>query len=712
MADKRGNIVLRFGIIYVLIILAFAAVVVKIIQIQTTEREQLIALGNKSKKTDIVIKPNRGNIYASDGRLMASSIPSYYIYMDMRVEALHKVKKKDDDSLFKNNVDSLAYCLSNMFNDRSKAEYKRMLVNAHQRKDPELLLYPKRISYAQLKELRTFPLFRLGRNRSGLIPKEYVERVKPFGSLASRTIGDVYADESMGGKNGVELNFNSTLCGKPGVSVRQKVANIWLETTEVEPIPGNDIVTTIDINMQDLAERSLLQNLNIYQAQSGYVILMEVKTGEVKAIVNMQRNNNGTYSENRNGAVADQVEPGSTFKTVSLVAALDDGKISLSDTINVGAGTYMYGTTAMNDHNKHRGGYGKITLEQGLNASSNIAISRAIVKAYGSNPNEFINKLHKMGIEDSMKIEIPGAAAPRIPHPSDKRWSRTTLPWMSIGYEVQMPPIYTLAFYNAIANEGKMIRPYFVKSISSGGRVVKSFSTETIRSSICSQSTLNEIRRALLGVVEGNLGTAKNIRSPYVRMAGKTGTALISQGRQGYRSEGSRYQVSFCGYFPADNPQYTCIVVLREPQGTPSGGGMAGIVFKNIAEGVMAMNSELTPVQFALDSTIHLVKTPRIKNGSYTNLRKVVNVLDLPMVGEGSNWVQTHIDNEQINVKPLTIIENLVPNVVGMGARDAVYLMENCGLYVNLSGKGKVRSQSMQPGIRVVKGATVRLELE
>jgi cell division protein FtsI (penicillin-binding protein 3) len=313
---------LKFGIVYFIILFAFGLIVYRIFVLQFVERDEWLAVAAKNKKTDITVKPNRGNIFASDGRLMASSIPTYYVYMDTRVPALHEKEGK----LFKEKVDSLSQALSVFFGDKSSAEYKSMLKKAYREGKGELQLYPKRISYSQLKELRQLPLFNLGRNKSGLITKELVRREKPFGSLASRTIGDIYADEAKGGKNGLELYFNRELLGTPGVSVRQKVANRWEETVQVEPIDGMDLITTIDIDLQDIAESSLVDSLKSFDAVEGYAIIMEVKTGEIKAMVNMQNNADGSYSENRNGAVADQVEPGSTFKVASLMALLDAAK--------------------------------------------------------------------------------------------------------------------------------------------------------------------------------------------------------------------------------------------------------------------------------------------------------------------------------------------------------------------------------------------------
>jgi cell division protein FtsI (penicillin-binding protein 3) len=711
MADIRKNIVLRFGVVYVIICLSFLLVIYKIIVIQTVERRNWLALASKNVKADIVVKPNRGNIYACDGRLMASSIPTYYIYMDTRVPALHEKEGK----LFKSNVDSLAIYLSSFFHDKTPLEYRKMLKDAYRNKVGELQLYPNRISYAELKQLKKLPLFRLGRNKSGLITKELFTRVKPFGSLASRTIGDIYADESMGGKNGIEKRFNTYLLGTPGISIRQKVANTYMETVEVEPIDGMDITTTIDIDLQDIAEKALIDSLRSFDAGSGYAILMEVHSGEVKAIVNMQQNADKSYTENKNGAVSDMVEPGSTFKVASLMVALDAGKVKITDYIETGNGIYPFANRLMKDHNANKGGFGRITLAEAIHGSSNIGISRAIVNAYGQNPSEFVEGLYDMKLNEPLNLEIPGAASPRIRHPHDKSayWSATTLPWMSIGYESQIPPIYTLAFYNAIANNGKYIRPFFVKSITKNGQVVKAFETETIKASICKPTTLNDIKNVLLGVMEAPKGTAHNVRSKYVRIAGKTGTAQISKGALGYKGGGTTHQVSFCGYFPADDPQYTCIVVIREPRkGYPSGGKMAGSVFKNVAERTMALKSHRKALTYERDTVTNFPMKPFVKVGYYKALLTVMTDLQLPISVNSSDWVKSFSDDKQIRVESVSVPINVVPDLLGMGAKDAVYLAERLGLNVQVEGRGKVVSQTIKPGTLVQRGSRILISFQ
>jgi cell division protein FtsI (penicillin-binding protein 3) len=710
MAEKLKKMILRFGLIYIIIVLGFVAVVYKIVVIQT-DRDNWLKISPEAKKLIVETKAKRGNIYSEDGRLMSSSIPTYYLKMDLRVEALWKKEGK----LFKDNIDSVSICLSRFFKDKSAEQYKQDITNAYKRKSGQYLLYPGKVSYSQLKELRTFPLFRLGRNKSGLMPEERVSRVKPFKSLASRTIGNVYGDLTKGGESGLEKYFNVELTGKPGVSVFQKIANTQQENVVLEPETGMDLITTLNIDMQDIAEKTLVDSLRAFDAHSGYVILMEVATGEVKAIVNMQRNADGTYSENKNGAVSDMAEPGSTFKVVSLLAVLDDGKVKLNDSIDTGNGQYPYGKQIMKDHNAHRGGYGKISVANTIHASSNVGISKVVVNAYGDNPSAFVDKIYSIGLNKYMDLEIPGTATPKIKHPKDENsnWSKISLPWMSIGYEVQIPPIYTLAFYNAIANKGKLIRPFFVKEISKNGHTVEKFETEVINPAICKQTTLRDVQETLLGVVEGKLGTARMVKSDKVRIAGKTGTAQISKGVLGYSTGGKTHQVSFCGYFPADNPKYSCIVVIREPKkGYPSGGRMSGMVFKDIAERVMALNTDVKPRDIALSDTLNIYKNrPVPKPGNYKALHTVVKKLDQKVMGNASEWVKTALDENVITIGSLEIQDGTVPNVIGMGAKDAVYLLEKSGLKVQLNGIGKVTAQSIKPNTKVQKGRTILLAL-
>ncbi|MFV0470971.1 MAG: penicillin-binding protein [Paludibacteraceae bacterium] len=709
MAETGKNIIGRFAVVYLLVVFLMILVVYNIVVIQTVERDNWLALGSKNDKKDMIVLPNRGNIYSSDGRLMASSIPTYYVYMDTRVPALHEKKGK----LFYENVDTLAECLANYFGEKSKNQYKQEMQRAYNKGASEYQFYKKRITYSQLKDLKNFPLFKLGRNKSGLLTKEMFQRVKPFSTLASRTIGDIYADETKGGKNGLELAFDSILRGTVGVSSRQKIANRWEEIIEIPPVDGMDITTTIDVNMQDIAEKSLVDKLKELEAESGYAILMEAKTGEIKAIVNMQQNRDGSYSENRNGVVADKVEPGSVFKVMSLMAVLDQGKAHLNDMIETGNGTWKIAHSTMRDHNAHKGGYGTISLQHAINASSNVGVSKVIMKAYGDNPKEFVEKLYRMKINEPFQLYIPGSASPNIRYPNKNNWSATTLAWMSIGYETQIAPIYTVAYFNSIANNGKYLEPLLVKYISNNGQIIKTFSARVINEQICKPSTLEDVKKAILGVVEDpKYATGKLVRSPYVRIGGKTGTALISQGSSGYKSGKPEYQVSFCGIFPFDNPQYTCLVVIRKPKGIASGGGMAGPVVREIAERVIAINAYNTVETVAIDSTYLNYKIPNVKSGRYDALQNAMNPLKQKSIGAASKWVTTSCDGQNITTAPMKINTRIVPDFTGMGVKDAVYLCEKLGLIPNCLGMGEVHAQSIPAGNKIGEKQKIILNLQ
>lgn len=695
MSSTHQSILARFAIVYLVVVVLFMATIYRIVTIQFFEKDNWMAVSERLERPDKEVPANRGNIYSYDGKLMASTIPYYYLYMDTRVEALHM----NNGKLFKDNIDSLALCMSRKFGDRSVGEYRRYITQGYQTGKGSLLLYPNKITYSELKEIKKFPLFRSGRNKSGLIEREYVKRIKPFGSLASRTIGNIYGEGDKGGQFGLELAYDSLLRGKPGLAKCELLGSRWVYVPVLEPQDGLDVTTTLDIEMQDIAERALVDKLVEIDAASGCVLLMDVVSGEVKACVNMSRVAPGEYREIVNMAVGDMSEPGSTFKTMSLMVLLEKGLVKPTDSIDTGHGKWPMYNRIMTDHNHKTGGYGVLTVKEVLANSSNIGVSRLVDRHFADNPGEYVDQLYKMGVGKPMNIEIPGAGRPKIRHPKDKNvnWYKTALPWMSIGYEVQMPPIYTLAFYNAIANNGKYIRPYFVKSISQNGRILETFDTETINSSICSSSTLSDIRMMLQAVVEE--GTGKAVHSDYVSIAGKTGTAQLQYGK----GQPVTHQVSFCGYFPADKPMYSAIVVIRQPRnGYPSGGLMSGRVFKTIAERVYAQGVHTNMVDTLSP------ELPSAKAGKTEALFEVFDELHFNYLSAGETWgrVQTA---KNYKTEPIAVSDYHVPNVVGMGAKDAVYLMERVGLHVQIYGRGKVESQSIQPGVKAARGQTVTL---
>lgn len=708
--DSKNNRILSYYFIIVLLLgVVVIGILMRIFETAFVEKEKWEKVAESQKRPNRLVLPGRGNIYSADGELMATSVPRYYMYIDFKADGLNP------DTL-NHYVDSLSYYLSNKLKNRTKAGYRAYLLRGLRSKSRQYPVYEGRISYTDLKEIKTYPFFRLSKYKSGFYTKEMVQRQKPFGSLASRTIGDIYGEIEAGGttkgKNGLELQYDTLLRGQAGLSSVRRVGGGWTNVIEIEPVNGMDIRTTIDIDIQDITEKSLVDKLKEIDAESGTAVVMEVTTGEIKAITNMGRIREGVYGETKNLAVADESEPGSTFKVASMMVALEDGVCKPTDSVDVGNGVFMYKGARMTDHNADKGGYHMISAEKAIWNSSNIGVAKLILRGYERNPSKFVEGLYRIGINIPLNLEIPGAGRAKIRKPSDstRYWSKTTLPWMSFGYETQIPPIYTLTFFNAIANGGKLVRPMFTKEILKDGEVIKSFSTEVLKPAICSEKTLEIIKGMLLGVVEQ--GTGKAVHSDVVRIAGKTGTAQISQGAAGYRAAGKSHQVSFCGYFPADNPQYSCIVVIRRPQiGYPSGGTMSGGVFKSIAEKIYATTTSFNLAKMPMDSVA--VKVPYVKGGDLRALENILKQFGIAVETDSidSPWVLTGVKEPGLELKNMTVKRGLVPHVVGMGAKDAVYLLENQGLRVSLSGMGCVTSQSIPSGSRIVKGQTIAIVL-
>ncbi|MDR1225200.1 MAG: PASTA domain-containing protein [Tannerella sp.] len=717
--EKDKNIFFRYFIITVVLGLVAVAILGSAFKIGVREKKEWLKVAEELKLPDLLVNPARGNIYSSDGRMMATSAPKYYMYIDFKAEGFALDSFRNSRY---NNVDSLAYYLSKKLKNRTQAGYREHLLKGLKTKKRQYPVYEGRVSYADLKEIKTFPFLRLHRNRSGFYTKEMMQRQKPFDMLASRTVGDIYSEIDSGGvtkgKNGLELQYDSLLRGIPGLNSVQRVGGRWTNIVEVEPVNGMDLRSTIDINIQDLVEKALTDKLKEIDADAGTAVVMEVKTGAIKAITNMERVGQGRYAETLNHAVADEIEPGSTFKVASMMVAIEDGVVEPETPVDVGDGTYTYANQRLADHNSNRGGYGLISAEKAIWYSSNIGVAKIILKGYERNPKKFVEGLHRIGMDADLRVEIPGAGKPKLRRPGDRYWSKTSLPWMSFGYEVQIPPIQTLTFFNAIANDGKMVRPMFVKDILKNEKVVKHFDPETVIPKICSERTLKIIQQMLYNVVNykdptpaRRDGTGMPARSEVISIAGKTGTALIASGGV-YRTSG--YNVSFCGYFPYEDPLYTCIVVISRPRiGFPSGGLMCGTVVREIAEKTIA-NCTVSDLKKMPDDSLK-APYPEIKNGDYAALKNVMKGLKIK-AGEAapvnSGYVTATGNDRGITLKELPLTGNLVPNVVGMGAKDAVYALENCGLRVSLSGRGRVVSQSVKNGSRAVPGQTVTLTLK
>ena len=712
MAVNKRSIMTRFFLIVVMFAAVGICIVLKAAIIMFKERGYWNEVADRFVKENVLVDPNRGNILSADGKLLASSLPEYRLYMDFMVSDPDEKRKEKEqakkDSLFKLNLDELCEGLHRIFPDRSAAAFKQHLLNGRNRKSRYYQIYPRRVSYIQYKEVQQLPFFNLGRNRSGLQGVASNNRKRPFGSLAQRTIGDVYADTALGAKNGIELAFDTLLKGKKGVTHRQKVMNRYLNITDIEPVDGADIITTIDVDMQDICEKALVDKLYELNAMVGVAVLMEVKTGEVKAIVNMSKGNDGKYYEMRNNAISDMMEPGSTFKTASVMVALEDGKVEPDTQVDTGNGVKMMHGRPMKDHNWNRGGYGVIDVTRILEVSSNVGVSSIIDQYYHDDPQKFVDGLKKLGITEPLHLQIAGEGKPNIKGPKERYFAKTTLPWMSIGYETQVPPLNILTFYNAIANDGVMVRPKFVKAAVKDGQIVKEYPTEIIREKIASESTLEKIRTILEKVV--SQGLAKPAGSKQFAVAGKTGTAQISQGAAGYTSGGRKYLVSFCGYFPADAPKYSLIVSIQKPGLPASGGQMAGSVFSKIAERVFAKNLSYE-LKNAIDSTSVVI--PDVKSGDLAEASYVLGKLSVRTEGKTSktSWGKAEEDSLGVTLQQQTLTNGVMPSVIGMGAKDAVYLLEKAGLKVNIAGVGKVTRQSIPSGNKYAKGQTVALQL-
>lgn len=725
--DKKG-VLGRYGLI-VSVLMLFAVMIIfsaaKIVF--TAEGKKWREVGEKETVIrDRVILPKRGNIYTFDGKLLATTEPLYSIYMDFWADGIEK------DTLMKYAGD-LSVALAKKFPDRTASQYKNVILNGWKMRENEerqireneargidkkvpirsryVKILRRDISYVDLKEIRTYPFWNQRSNRSGLIAEERNARKKPFGNLATRTVGNVYKDLDKGGASGLELKYDSLLRGVPGVKFRQKIQGKWMDVVEKPAAEGWDIVTTIDADIQDIAERSLRDKLIETEAESGTAIIMEVQSGEIKGIVNLDRIGEGVYAEGNPNAFSYMNEPGSTFKTVTVMVALDDGVVTPTDSFHVGSGLFQYNKRWVRDHYWRRGqDRGYLTVAEGIAISSNVVMSKIALKGYENNPTKFVEGIDRIGLRKQLKWDVPlsgieGTSSIRFPDDKTNYWSKTTLPWMSFGYESKIPPIYMLMFYNGIANGGKMIKPFIAKQFIEDGQVVKDVVSEVVNPMMCKETTLQQIQEMLVGVVKK--GTAKVVASDYFSVAGKTGTAQIASGG-GYGG----YYVSFCGYFPADKPMYTIFVGLRKPQGVPSGGGMAGMVFKNIAEQIYVRKVQLAVEDCKVDSTLQ--KHPPLKNGNWDYSQTVLAALQFPVgnLEQAADWVK--VKHDSITYQPQAIVLNgfLVPDVREMGARDAVYLLEKSGLRVNLSGAGKVVSQSFPPGQKLVKGTTISITLQ
>ncbi len=707
----------RYRAISLVMIILAVCVVGKSLYIMTAKRDYWMKVAERQKRDSVTVKPNRGNILSCTGQLLVSSLPEFKIYMDFVA-----LKEAKSDSLWDVKVDSICNGLHKIFPDKSAAEFKQHLSEGKAKMKRHWAIYNERINYNTFCEVKDLPMFKLNSNKSGFHWEEFNARQRSYGSLAGRTIGAMYGAKDTA-RFGLELSYDSILRGTNGIVHRRKVRNKFLDITDTPPIDGADIVTTLDVSMQDLAERSVINELKEINGNVGVAIVMEVKTGDIKAIVNMEKCFDGQYREIHNHAVSDLLEPGSVFKPASLLVALDDGVVDTTLHVETGGGVWqMYGRD-MKDHNWRKGGYGLLTFAQTLWYSSNIGVSRIIDDHYKNNPEKFVQGIHRLGLADDLKIPLVGATPARIrmPHKNShgqyENWSKTALPWMSIGYETQVPPISTLTFYNALANNGTMMRPRFVTKVVKNGETIMEFPPEVMHEHIAKDASIKKMQTILEQVV--SIGLGKKAGSPNFKVAGKTGTAQMSKGAGGYKSGVVNYLLSFAGYFPADNPRYSCIVCIQKSGLPASGGGMSGKVFHEISEGIMAQSLKLD-VKDARDSASIFV--PQVKDGNILAADYVLTHLGINAKTTWSGnsfagkpiWGKAEtIGNKYIKLeKQKQYGKGTVPDVIGLGARDAVYQMESRGIRTQIYGRGKVVKQTLIPGTLIKKGATCSITLE
>ncbi|GAB5539694.1 MAG: penicillin-binding protein [Salibacteraceae bacterium] len=692
----------RSYLVYFSLTLLGIAIIGKALYIQVFEGAELREKAENLTTVFRDIEAVRGNIYADDGSMLATSVPIYEVRMDLNADGL-------TDEVFADHIDSLCIELANLFGDKSAVEWKRELTE-QRIKGNRYYLIKRKVKYHQMKAMRSFPILKLGRYKGGFIVLQQNRREKPFRMLAARTIG--YAREGIT-PVGLEGAYQKELSGVSGKRLMQKISGgVWMpinDENEVEPQDGYDIHTTINLNIQDVAENALLKQLQLHDADHGCVILMEVATGEIKAIANLSKDDDGDYWEYYNYAIGESTEPGSTFKLPSLITALEDGYITLTDSVETGNGRATFHGEIMRDSKE--GGYGKISIKEAFAVSSNIGVMRVVERYYSNQPEKFIKGLKRMKLGEPIGIEIAGEGDPLIKDPSDNSWSLITPLWTSIGYEVQATPLQILTFYNAIANNGKMIKPKFVRKITDKSSVIREQPTEVLSERICSEKTARLGRELLEAVV--NDGTAQNLKNNNYAIAGKTGTARIANSSKGYGKKIS-YQASFAGYFPADNPKYSCIVVVNAPNRSHYyASHVAGPIFEEIADKVYATSINIHDELQQQSEITSLTHIPVSKNGAQQDLFTVFDHLNIPI--ESSNpdnkWVITQTGPDKVKLDRRAVTENLVPNVRGMSAQDAIYILENAGLNVSVRGKGSIKQQSIDPGNRIIKGERIILEL-
>jgi len=700
--DVKRDILWRVYLSYILVVIACVAIFAKAVIIQQVQGPHWRSMSDSLHQKLAEIEAERGTIYSEDGQMLSTSIPQFDIYIDFRVASL----REKNGQLFRSNVDSLSECLADLFKDQSGGEYKMMLQQGYKDEDGYFLLR-KKISFREYDALRKFPLFKLGRYKSGMIANEKTIRLNPYQMLAFRTIG--LARDS--NKVGLEMTYDSLLKGRNGKQTVRTIAggvNVPVDDTyEIEPETGKDIVSTIDVFIQDVAENALMKMMIQNEAEHGCAIVMEVKTGKIKAIANLGKRGDGSYWEDFNYAI-NPSEPGSTFKLATLMALLEDKKVKLTDIVNLEGGTWHLNGQTVYDAEQH--GLYNATVKQAFEHSSNVGMAKLAWNNYGDNPKQFLRRLTKMRMDTLTGIDLTGERSPIIIKPGNKLWGPTTLPWMAFGYNLAITPLQTITLYNAVANNGKMMRPYLVSAVKEEGVLLKDFQPHIVDEKICNDQTLQLLHECLEGVCTEGTG-AKLFKNTSYKVAGKTGTALVANGKYGYADQ--IYQSSFAGFFPSENPQYTCLVVIKnKPHAlVHHGADVAGPVFKEIADRLFSTYIRQTAAgvqQKKIDSSVF----------SYTGSKKDMAFITAKLklkysdsTARADEWIDMNSKDAAVVMNRKPVDGTTMPQLKGMGLKDVVYLCENIGLKVNVKGKGKVAAQSIIAGQVIARGQLVSIEL-
>jgi len=701
--EIKKDILWRVYLCFIAIAVVCAGVITKAFYIQQVQGAYWRSMSDSMHTRIEDVDAERGTIYSEDGQMLSTSIPQFDVYIDFKADGLIQ----DNGKLFKNNIDSLSLCLADLFKDKTAKQYKDILNKGYKNKTRYFAL-KKKVSFDQYQQLKTFPLVRLGKNKSGFIADVQNIRLNPYQLLAFRTIG---LERQNAQKVGLEQTYDTLLKGTQGRRlvryISGGVAVPVNEDYDIEPKNGNDITTTIDSHIQEITENALMKMMVQNEAENGCAIVMEVKTGKIKAIANLGRQKDGSYWEDFNYAMS-PAEPGSTFKLATLLSILEDKKFNLGNVVNLEGGTWHINKRTVYDSEQH--GQTNVTVKRAFELSSNVGMAKLAYASYASNPSQFIKHLKTLHLDSLTGIDLYGERRPFVDHPGSKYWSATTLPWMAFGYNVLVSPLHTCMLYNAVANNGVMVRPYLLNSVSREGNIIQQKQPYAIET-ICDSVTLKQLKECLVGVCKDSGSTAfrlfKGVTYP---VAGKTGTALVANGKHGYGDH--IYQSSFAGYFPADNPQYTCVVVVKnKPHARIFYGALvAGPVFREISDRLVTLNTPQPGVMYA---SLKSVDSSNYAFAGYdSDIKSILSAINITYKDSAKTMFAKIVNQHSKAVlSSIGFSNKYMPALNGLGLKDALYICENAGLVVKVNGVGKVSNQSITEGSPIGKGQLIKLDL-